>query len=351
MENYLPLLQRAVPIICSWYAQNKRPLPWRQSNDPYHAWIAEIMLQQTRIEAVIPYYHRFLTALPTVQDLATVEDDKLMKLWEGLGYYSRARNLKKAAQKIANEYGGALPQDSKTLKTLPGIGDYTAGAIASIAFHQPSPAVDGNVLRVLARACAFTNDIMQPQTRKAVTEQLQAVYPTGENAAYLTEGLMELGELICIPNGAPLCEKCPLQNLCQAHANGNECDYPVKSALKPRKILQKTVLILQLGGIYALIKRPEGGLLSGLWEFPNYDGLLTPEQIKAQLAALGITAQSITPCGAAKHIFTHLEWHMTGFIVACDRAVTPFTWASKKEIATRYALPTAFAYFTKKLKD
>ena len=209
-------LSDAVSLILDWYSLSRRPLPWRQDPTPYHTWIAEIMLQQTRIEAVIPYYERFLRELPDVPALAAVSEDRLLKLWEGLGYYSRARNLKKAAMLLMEHYGGALPASAAELRKLPGIGDYTAGSISSISFGLPEPAVDGNVLRVMTRLFACADDIAAPATKRAVTELLRAHYPTGEAAALLTEGIMELGETVCLPNGAPFCDRCPLRGLCLA---------------------------------------------------------------------------------------------------------------------------------------
>jgi A/G-specific adenine glycosylase len=230
--NDKQLIRAAVPLLVDWCAAVRRPLPWRLEPTPYHVWISEIMLQQTRIEAVIPYYERFLAALPDVAALAAVDDDRLMKLWEGLGYYSRARNLKKAAQQVIERFGGALPATAEELRSLSGIGEYTAGAIASLAFHKPEPAVDGNVLRVLSRLLASKDDVMSPAVRKSVTTQLRDVYPSGERAALLTEGLMELGETVCIPNGEPLCDACPAAALCRARAAGDPTQYPVRSAPK-----------------------------------------------------------------------------------------------------------------------
>ena len=222
------ILAAALPRIADWDAAVRRDLPWRRSPTPYHVWISEIMLQQTRIEAVIPYYERFLAELPDVAALASVDDDRLMKLWEGLGYYSRARNLKKAAQQVIERFGGALPATAEELRSLPGIGEYTAGAIASLAFHKPEPAVDGNVLRVLSRLLASKDDVMSPAVRKSVTADLRSIYPSGEQAALVTEGLMELGETLCIPNGEPLCDACPAAALCRARAAGDPTQYPVR---------------------------------------------------------------------------------------------------------------------------
>ncbi|MBQ1575907.1 MAG: A/G-specific adenine glycosylase [Oscillospiraceae bacterium] len=339
------ILAAALPRIADWHASVRRDLPWRRSPTPYHVWISEIMLQQTRIEAVIPYYERFLAELPDVAALASVDDDRLMKLWEGLGYYSRARNLKKAAQQIIERFGGALPATAEDLRSLPGVGDYTAGAIASLAFHKPEPAVDGNVLRVLSRLLASKDDVMSPAVRKSVTAQLRDVYPSGERAALLTEGLMELGETVCIPNGEPLCDACPAAFLCRARAAGDPTQYPVRSAPKARRIEERTVLLLRCGGKYAIRRREEKGLLAGLWEFPSLSGALDERQI----AALFPAALSIASCGSAKHIFTHVEWHMTGWRVELPEEASGYVWETAEMIRREYSLPTALKAYRDKL--
>lgn len=344
------ILQQAVPPLILWYRRNGRALPWRQDAEPYHIWLSEIMLQQTRIETVIPYYQRFLEAFPTVEALAGGSQERLMKLWQGLGYYSRARNLKKAAEQIVADYNGCFPQSAEELQKLPGIGSYTAGAIASIAFGQPAPAVDGNVLRVLTRLLACGEDIAQPKTKTRFLGWLRGVYPTGEDAAALTQGLMELGEVCCVPAGTPRCEGCPLQALCLAHRAGNAEKYPVKAEKKPRKKEERTVLVLSCNQKFALCRRPEKGLLAGLWELPNIAGWLTAEEVKAFLGAEGIV--SCMPCGRATHIFSHVEWHMNGFRVVCQTEKAGFVWKTVQEIEQAYAVPSAFRFFLAQiLKD
>ena len=303
------------------------------------------MLQQTRIEAVIPYYHRFLDTLPTVEDLAACPDDLLMKLWEGLGYYSRVRNLKRAAILLRDEYGGVLPQSVPELKKLPGIGEYTAGAVASIAYGLPEPAVDGNVLRVIARLCNCDEDVMLPATKKAVTEALRAVYPTGEAAGEFTQGLMELGETLCIPNGRPKCADCPLRALCRAHDADTVEDLPKRSPQKEKKEIKKTVLLLEWNGKIALTKRPRDGLLGGLWEFPNVDGHLAPLDVEQYVRTQQTEPLLCESCGEAKHIFTHLIWNMIGYRVMCDYPSEAFVWVSPADLDNIYALPTAFRYY------
>ena len=342
------LIQNCTARLIDWYRDNRRPLPWRDCPTPYHVWISEIMLQQTRIEAVIPYYARFLAALPDIPALAAVEDDVLLKLWEGLGYYSRARNLKRAAAMLMTDFGGELPRTAAALKTLPGVGDYTAGAIASIAYGEPEPAVDGNVLRVVMRLLARPDDVMAAKTKASVAALLREGYPRGEEAALLTEGLMELGETLCVPNGAARCPLCPLKGLCRAEAAGEVDRYPVRTLPKKRRIERRTVLLLRWEGRYALCRRPEEGLLAGLWEFPNREGDEMAEQLAAVLGEQGLKALQIEPCGRAKHVFTHVEWHMNGYLVDVERPGGDYLWLTPEEI-TAYPLPTAFSAYKRKI--
>ena len=335
-----------VSPLLAWYAHAGRDLPWREDRAPYHVWISEIMLQQTRIEAVIPYYRRFLEAFPTVEALADAEDAQLMKLWEGLGYYSRARNLKKAAEVIVREHGGALPASAEALRRLPGIGDYTAGAIASIAFGLPEPAVDGNVLRVVARLTADGRDVLSPAMKRDVTEALRAVYPHDpKKARAMTEALMELGETVCIPNGAAHCEACPLSALCRARAEGLTDSIPYRKPKPARTVEARTVLLLLCGDRVGIFRRPPEGLLGGLWEFPSADGTLSPEEVKELLAAWGLSAIAIEEGPVAKHIFTHREWHMTSYLVTLDAEGGGLTFATREGLRTVYAIPSAFRAF------
>lgn len=340
------VIAAAVPRLIDWDRRCRRALPWREAPTPYQVWISEIMLQQTRIEAVLGYYRRFLEALPDIPALAAVEEDRLLKLWEGLGYYSRARNLKKAAVQLVEEHGGELPGTAAELKRLPGIGDYTAGAIASIACGEPEPAVDGNVLRVVMRLLASDEDVLAPRTKKRVTDLLRAVYPSGEEAALLTEGLMELGETLCIPNGEPACPDCPLRALCRAAERGETAVYPVRAKAKARRQERRTVLLLRCGGKYALRRRSESGLLGGLWEFPSFEG----EKSAAELEELlGLRFTACEPCGEARHVFTHLEWDMHGLRANVEREAAGFTWATPAEIAAHYSIPTAYKAYKKQV--
>ncbi len=347
--QYTSQLKTIISPLLSWYRQNRRSLPWRDEPTPYHVWLSEVMLQQTRIEAVIPYYHRFLAELPDVKALSEVDDDKLMKLWEGLGYYSRARNLKKAAIRIMEEHGGELPQKASLLRRLSGIGDYTAGAVASIAFGEPEPAVDGNVLRVLTRVLACEEDVMLAATKKTLTEELRAVYPSGEEAGALTQAIMELGEAVCIPNGKPKCEECPLHPYCLARQNDLIDRLPVKSPKKARKQENRTVLLLACRDRFAIRQRPSTGLLSSLWELPNLDGHLSEEEINEYLSRIGIEPICIFPCGEATHVFTHVEWHMIGYEIECAMPHSSFTWRTPEEILEYYPIPKAFRFFTNQI--
>ncbi|MBO7740349.1 MAG: A/G-specific adenine glycosylase [Clostridia bacterium] len=343
-------LAQALPHLVFWYRENKKEYPWRVDATPYHVWVSEIMLQQTRIEAALDYYKRFISELPSVKALAGVDDERLMKLWQGLGYYSRARNLKKAAIQIMEKHGGELPSSAEALKKLPGIGDYTAGAIASIAYHQAEPAVDGNVLRVISRIILSYEDIMLPATKKSVTSLLKRVYPSGEEAALLTEGLMELGEQICIPNGEPRCEVCPIASHCRAFAEGKTAELPVREVKKEKRREEKTVLLLRSReGRYAIRKRPDKGLLANMWEFPVLDGTCAEGDVEGYLAEQGFSVEAVLPCGEAEHIFTHIVWQMVGFSVMVREEKSDYLWKSREEILAEYAIPSAYRYYIKQL--
>ena len=340
------LLPPLTEPLLAWYRAHSRALPWRIERTPYRVWISEIMLQQTRIEAVIPYYHRFLAALPTVEALAEVEEDVLMKLWEGLGYYSRARNLRRAAREIVEKHNGILPASFEALRALPGIGDYTAGAIASLAYGLPEPAVDGNVLRVLSRLSADGRNVLSPLVKREATEALRACYPKNPEAATaMTEALMELGEVVCIPNGTPHCAACPLKEMCEAHRLSLTDSLPYREGKAPRKIEERTILLLHVGARVGIRRRPEEGLLAGLWEFPSLDGCLTEEEVYRRLCGEGIMPDGITEGPRAKHIFTHKEWHMTSYLVSLSEICADLTFADREELSRTYAIPTAFRAF------
>lgn len=334
-------LQGIVAPLLTWYAQNARELPWRRNTEPYPVWVSEIMLQQTRVEAVKPYFERFIQQLPTIEHLANAEEGELLKLWEGLGYYSRARNLQKAAQIISQSYDGIFPDRYEQIRALPGIGDYTAGAICSICFGMPTPAVDGNVLRVIARVTADDHDIADPIYKKQVARELAAVYPRAQCGDF-TQSLMELGAVICTPNKSPQCSCCPLNELCQAWQKQLQGTLPIKSKKKARKQEQKTVLLMYCEGRLAVRQREASGLLGGLWELPNLEGSLSPQEVELWLNTFGLTVQRITASTSHKHIFTHVEWSMHSYIVECDRMHPDFWWATKDELSTQITMPTAF---------
>ena len=326
-----------------WYYANRRDLPWRQDTDPYHIWVSEIMLQQTRVEAVKGYYTRFLNALPTVAALAECDDDVLHKLWEGLGYYSRVRNLKKAAGQIMVEYNGRFPEEYEQIRKLSGIGEYTAGAICSIAFNQPIPAVDGNVLRVISRITNDATPIDRPAYKKAVREALARVYPA--TAGDFTQALMELGATVCGPNRQPDCGNCPCKDFCQGYHSQTAPMLPVKSPKKQRKAEEKTVFILSCNGKYALQRRPDKGLLAGLWQFPNVPGKLDTESALKQVEEFDVKPCEIRMKVERKHIFTHVEWNMCGVYIEVQDLEGDFVWMSADEVETQAALPTAFRLF------
>ena len=378
MKNIKPTLRGGAPLaalfspLAAHYLANARELPWRADPTPYHVWLSEIMLQQTRIEAVRPYYARFLESVPDISALAALPDDKLMKLWEGLGYYSRARNLKKAACRMVELHGGEMPATYEEIRALPGVGDYTAGAIASIVYGLPYPAVDGNVLRVLARLTADEADVLLPETKKRMTAALQEVYLAAEKtdftthaptqnakigvtspAAILTQGLMELGQTHCLPNAAPHCDACPLASLCRAYEEGRTEELPHRSKAKPRRMEHRLILLLADGeGRFALRRRPPEGLLAGLWELPSV--LLQKEPSGSEIldTVSEFCDKNRLICGEtvtlppARHLFTHIAWHMVGcYVNVRSVGESELVFATREELLDRYALPSAFRAF------
>ena len=336
-------LQNLAPTLLPWFRANARDLPWRREPTPYHVWLSEIMLQQTRVEAVKPYYTRFLEAIPDIPALAAADPELLRKLWEGLGYYSRVRNLHAAAQQIMTEHGGEFPTDYAAIRALRGVGDYTAGAIASICFGLPTPAVDGNVLRVVSRITGDTRPVTEEKTKAAVRAELAAVYPAGDCGTF-TQALMELGATVCLPNGAPHCEACPCRAFCSSR-EGGWAQLPVKAAKKARRREALTVFILRCSDMTALCKRPETGLLAGLWELPNVPGHLAPEAAIAQAETWAAAPYEIEREVHRSHIFTHIEWEMRGYHLRCRELSPQFHWASPDALRTELALPTAFRMF------
>ena len=385
LKNIETLDAIAAPLL-RWFHSEKRALPWREEPTPYRVWVSEIMLQQTRVEAVKPYFERFVAALPDVRALARADEDTLMKLWEGLGYYSRARHLQSAARLICSDHGGDVPARFDDLLALPGIGRYTAGAVASIAFGERRPAVDGNVLRVIMRLLACPADILKESTKRAVEEALIARLP--ENAGDFNQALMELGALVCLPRGAARCPSCPLERLCLAKEANLQAELPQKTSPKRRRTEKLTIFLLSKNGKIALKKRPSQGLLAGLWGFPAMEGHLKKNEAAKTLQALGLIPAKLHALPAAQHIFSHITWQMVGWHVelaetssdepsaatksspASTEAVEanarpaslclheatapydaqtktpPLLWATAQEIADIYSVPAAYrSYF------
>ena len=339
-ENGLSALPaRLVP----WFAAAKRDLPWRRDREPYHVWVSEIMLQQTRVEAVVGYYERFLTALPDIRALAAAPEDKLLKLWEGLGYYSRARNLQKAARQVIERHGGIFPRNAADIRALAGIGDYTAGAIGSICFEYPTAAVDGNVLRVVSRVSGSDAPIDRPETKKKIAADLSAVYPAGHCGDF-TQSLMELGATVCTPRGAK-CGVCPLADICAAKREDRVDALPVKGEKRARRMEARTVFFLECDGAVAVCRRPPRGLLASMWQLPNLDGNLDVQSALSAAADLGVQPIAIERATCRVHVFTHIEWQMTCYYLRCAVKAPAFVWASRAELSDRYALPTAFRQF------
>ena len=331
-----PLEQLPIPLL-EWYRDNARRLPWREDPTPYHVWVSEIMLQQTRVAAVLGYYARFLEAAPDIASLAALPEDRLMKLWQGLGYYNRARNLQAAARQIMEQYGGVFPSGYGDVRALPGVGDYTAGAICAIAFGQPRAAVDGNVLRVVARLTGDGSDIAAQATKWRVAQALERVIPLQAPGRF-TQAMMDLGAMVCLPNGAPLCERCPAQGFCVARREGRTGQLPVKAPKKERRVEERTVWLIFREDRVALRRRPDKGLLAGLWEYPNEPAGADP------LAAWGVEPLSIGYAGQGKHVFTHVEWRLTYQQVETETETLPqgWVWANLEAWRSRYAIPNAF---------
>ena len=338
-------MERLPSLLLPWFAENRRELPWRRDKEPYHVWLSEIMLQQTRVEAVKGYYERFLQKLPSVEALAAADENELLKLWEGLGYYSRVRNLQKAARQIMEKHAGVFPQNYDDIYALTGIGAYTAGAVASICFEQPTPAVDGNVLRVISRYLASARPINEERVKKEVAKMLAPIYPKGACGDF-TQALMELGATVCVPNGAPLCEQCPLKAHCAASLSGTQLQYPVKAAKKSRRQEERPVFVLHCGEKVALCKRPEKGLLAGLWQLPDVLGKLDAQEALHQAEAWGVRPTGIEKIIQREHIFTHVHWHLTGIYLRCSQEER-FLWVSPEELKEKIGLPTAYRQFLK----
>ncbi len=373
----IKLLNIPAPLM-EWYYSHARILPWRESPEPYAVWISEIMLQQTRVEAVKPYFDRWIKSFPNLPALAAASEAEVLKLWEGLGYYSRARNIHRAAQQVMEKYAGALPSSFEELRSLPGIGEYTAGAVASIAFQVPVPCVDGNVLRVVARLAAEEADVGTQAVKKRITGWIKEIIPKDRPGDF-NQAMMELGATVCLPNGKPRCEICPLAGQCQARIQERVTDFPVKSSRPARKAEKKTVLILlrssaeQGGQVETVLRmRPDRGLLAGLWEFPTFDGELEQGEVeKIILSSFSLKAASLVTLKRVTHIFTHKEWHLTGYLAMLEAPQEPktktdrgaisesantygesegFQWIPVEELTDRLALPAAFKTYYENMK-
>ncbi len=344
MKEHWENLQKLTAPLLLWYDLHRRTMPWREKATPYRTWVSEIMLQQTRVSAVIPYFERFMAEVPDVEALAQLPQERLYKLWEGLGYYSRARNLQRAAQTVMAQYGGEIPQSVAQLKTLSGVGDYTAAAIASIHFGVPVPAVDGNLLRVAARVSGCTDDISLSATKKKFTAYLADAIDRDAPGKY-NQAMMDLGATVCLPNGKPLCACCPARAFCAACRNHLEQILPVHAPKPPRKAEEKTVFLLVANGKIATRKRPGKGLLASLCEFPNVEGNLDEASAKIVLAQWGFEVKNLAPIGSAKHIFTHIEWQMKGYFAEVKQETGGFIWSDASAFSA-LPMPSAFRRFT-----
>ena len=345
-------MERIVKPLLAWYAENKRTLPWRDKGNPYYTWVSEIMLQQTRVEAVKPYFERFIRELPNIRALADCPQDRLFKLWEGLGYYTRVANLKTAACQVVDNFAGELPHTQEELLTLQGIGEYTAGAIASIAFGQPVPAVDGNVLRVVARLKEITDDIRQPKSKRLVRETLQEILPPGQ-AGDFNQSLMELGALVCMPKKQAKCIECPLEKFCRSRQDGIWEELPIKAAPKERPIENRTILLIQDGEATALRKRPPKGLLAGLYEPFNEQGVMDRDQALAFVRERGLEPLFIEELGEARHVFTHVVWQMIGYrirVAALEDSKDPsLFFMPRNRVQKDIAVPSAFRAYVDRM--
>lgn len=344
-------LKEIVKPLLNWFQENARVLPWREEPKPYYVWISEIMLQQTRVEAVKPYFGRFITALPEIKDLADCPEEKLLKLWEGLGYYNRVRNMQKAARVVMEEYGGQMPADYEKLLKLPGIGPYTAGAVASIAYGILAPAVDGNVLRVISRITESEADIAKQSVKKRIEETVRELIPQ-ECPGLFNQALMELGATVCLPNGMPECERCPVSKLCLARIHDRIGEIPKKSAARERRIEKRTVLVIRDGSRTVIRRRPSKGLLAGLYELPNLEGHLSADEVLEYLKREQFSPLQIHPLKEAKHIFSHVEWRMTGYMILVEEMSgnSPFLMVEPERTEREYPIPAAFAAYAKYLQ-
>ena len=342
-----------VPQLLAWYDVHKRELPWRDCGDPYKIWVSEVMSQQTRIEAMKPYYDNWMRLFPTLEDLAKASEDEVVHAWQGLGYYSRANNLKRAAIEIEERFHGEFPRTYQEILSLPGIGEYTAGAIASIALGEAVPAIDGNVYRIYTRLFEDGSDITKAAFKRQLRSELLLTIPSKAPGIY-NQAWMDLGATICQPNGAPLCDKCPFVSRCQAHIHDSWSAFPVKPPKKKRRIEEKTVILLEYQGTYLVQKRPPKGLLAGLWEFPSQEGFVSTEELQKLLEQWDTSASDIELLGKGKHIFSHIEWHMIGYLIHLKQAPSiPLSedsiWVTAEKMQREYSIPSALRLYYSKI--
>ncbi len=327
--------------LASYYEKEGRALPWRIDKDPYHVHLSEIMLQQTRVEAVIGYYGRFLSRFPSVESLANAKEEEVLKLWEGLGYYSRARNLLASAKVICERHGGIYPKKKKELLSLPGVGEYTASAISAICFHEKVVPVDGNFLRIYARLNKSKDDISFPSVKKSCAIYFGKLFPYIE-PGLLAQSVMELGQRVCIPNGKPLCLSCPLREVCKANEEGSPENYPVITKKKTKKEEPHTVLVFSSNGRLGYEKRPGKGLLASLYGFPMEEGHMDEKTLLDLLQNKGIKPISITPLGEFEHVFTHKVWKMGAVLIEAKEELPNLTYLSLEKRMDSFPLPSAF---------
>ncbi len=344
----IPMNNEQANRLLAWYQNAKRALPWREEPTPYHVWLSEIMLQQTRVEAVKSYYERFLHAFPSIETLAEAEEEKVLKLWEGLGYYSRARNLHKGAKAIISSFRGNLPCEPASLSQIPGIGEYTRNAILAIAFQKPFIAVDGNLMRLYARLEAKRFSAITPTLKKEAEAFFAEAFPLNRPGDF-NQALMDLGELICLPNGKPLCEGCPCASFCQAHRLENEESYPGKRTKKEKKSRDVDVFLMEKDGKIAIEKRGEHGLLAGLYQFPNIEKRTTKGERTEWLKKRGLHPKEEKPIGGSKHIFTHIVWNMEGYRIKVEGEAPNLLFLSPQEIKGKYSIPSAFRFYLKQI--
>ncbi len=342
--------------LLAWYDANRRHLPWREDPSPYHVWISEIMLQQTRVETVRPYYLRFLEALPDISSLAAVPEDRLLKLWEGLGYYTRARNLQKGARQLMESYNGLLPESSPELQKITGIGPYTAAAIASIAFHERIPAIDGNLLRIFARLSAYAESISEAAAKKAASNYFLERMPSERPGDY-NQALMDLGALVCLPKQSPRCGECPLSQGCLSRLAGRQSEFPLRLKKKSRPVKDITVLLIHDNARIAIRKRPSKTILAGLYEFPNTEGRLSRKEALSHARLLGFKPLSIQRLPSGKHVFSHLEWRMTAYEILVEgpgsetKGETMHKMVPPGELLNDYSIPSAFSIYRNIIRD